>query len=59
MRAYFIYEGGELPMDFIYRVNGEERFPTDEERRKLFRQFMTGLGYCPVEEEKKENEKKD
>lgn len=46
-------------MNFIYRVNGEERFPTDEERRKLFRQFMTGLGYCPVEEEKKENEKRD
>lgn len=36
-------------MKYIYRINGEERFPTDEERKKLYRQFMRGLGYRPVE----------
>lgn len=45
-------------MKYIYRINGEERFPTDEERRKLFRQFMTGLGYRPVvQKDKKEKQK--
>lgn len=43
-------------MEYVYRVNGEERFPTDEERMKLFRQFMTGLGYRPVEENKENKE---
>lgn len=44
-------------MKYIYRINGEERFPTDDERRKLYRQFMTGLGYRPVEKDKKEKQK--
>lgn len=44
-------------MQYIYRINGEERKPTDEERRKLYRQFVTGLGYRPVSEDKKKNQK--
>lgn len=40
-------------MNYIYRVNGEERFPTLEERRKMTRLFLEGLGYRPVKEEKK------
>lgn len=57
-------------MNYIYRINGETRFPTDEERKKLFRQFVQGLGYRPrpekgvkiaekyQEERKREVEKK-
>ncbi len=40
-------------MKYIYRVNGEERFPTPEERLKLTRQLWEGLGYRPVKEDKK------
>lgn len=40
-------------MKYIYRVNGEERFPTLEERLKLTRQLWEGLGYRPVKEDKK------
>jgi hypothetical protein len=40
-------------MKYIYRVNGEERFPTIEERQKLTRQFMEGLGFRPVKTDKK------
>lgn len=40
-------------MNYIYRVNGEERFPTLEERRKMTRRFWEGLGYRPAKEDKK------
>lgn len=40
-------------MNFIYRINGEERPLTEEERKQLYRQFVTALGYRPVQEDKK------
>lgn len=39
-------------MKFIYKVNGEERLPTDEERRKITDTFMQNLGYRPVKRQK-------
>ena len=39
-------------MKYIYRINGEERFPTDEERKKLYSTFVQALGYQPVKEHK-------
>lgn len=47
-------------MKYIYKINGEERFPTDEERRKLYSTFVQALGYRPVKkQEKGEAPKKD
>lgn len=37
-------------MKYVYRINGEERFPTDEERKKLYGKFVRALGYRPVQE---------
>lgn len=45
-------------MNFIYRINGEERPLTEEERKQLYRQFVTGLGYRPVQEDKKGKKQK-
>lgn len=39
-------------MKYIYRINGEERFPTEEERKKLYSTFVQALGYQPVNERK-------
>ena len=38
-------------MKYIYKINGEERFPTDEERKKLYSTFVQALGYQPIEGE--------
>ena len=35
-------------MKFVYRINGEERFPTDKERKKLYSRFVQAMGYRPV-----------
>ena len=35
-------------MNYVYRINGEERFPTDEERKKLYSRFVQAMGYRPV-----------
>ncbi len=40
-------------MKYIFRINGEERFPTNEERKKLYSTFVQALGYQPVTEQKK------
>lgn len=40
-------------MNYIFRVNGEERPPTPEERLKITRKIWEGLGYRPVKEDKK------
>lgn len=46
-------------MKYIYKMNGEERFPTDEERKKLYSTFVQALGYRPIKEENGEgNESK-
>lgn len=39
-------------MKYIYKINGEERFPTDEERKKLYGTFVQALGYRPVKKQK-------
>lgn len=44
---------------YVFRVNGEERFPTDEERKKMYSTFVQALGYRPVQKkEDKESKKK-
>jgi hypothetical protein len=45
-------------MKFIYRINGEERFPTDEERKKLYSTFVQALGYRPVKTNKNGSKRK-
>ncbi len=39
---------------YIYRVNGEERMPTLEERKKMTARFVRALGFRPVQREKEE-----
>lgn len=45
-------------MKYIYKINGEERFPTDEERKKLYSTFVQALGYRPVPKQKDRQEQK-
>lgn len=40
-------------MKYIYKINGEERFPTEEERKKLYSTFVQALGYRPVVKQEK------
>ena len=54
----FLREGGVI-VKYIYKINGEERMPTEEERKKLYSTFVQALGYRPVKRKKMERSERD
>lgn len=52
-QSYLVKKTRRYFMKYIYKINGEERFPTEEERKKLYSTFVQALGYRPVVKQEK------